>query len=114
MQHLPLLLFLALFACSNEPADAPQAATRTSADVVLEKGKERLLNQLKAPSTAVFIDSLCRVQPLRSPDNSFAVHLTVDAQNSFGAMLRNRYMATFEQTGPDSLNAEDYTVVLDF
>ena len=44
---------------------------------------------LKAPSTAEFDDSNTRIWLF--PDSSVVIKGTVDAQNSFGAMLRNNF-----------------------
>ena len=109
------ILFLLLLSCGTE---APAEPTRTRADVLLQKSKERLSYQLVSPSTAVYIDSLSRVTRLNdstgAPGNKYSVNLVVDAQNSFGGTLRKRPMAIFEQTGPDSLNPDHYTVAIDF
>lgn len=50
--------------------------------------------QLKAPSTAIFPHSYDQgVSVTRLEDNSFAISSFVDAQNSFGAQVRQRWVA---------------------
>ena len=52
--------------------------------------------QLKAPSTAKFAGiNESSVQKVN--DNTYIVHSFVDAQNSFGAMIRTKYTATMER-----------------
>lgn len=57
---------------------------------------------LKAPSTAKFPwmgDS--QVMVARSKDQTYTVYGYVDAQNSFGAMLRKEYTGVVKQVGED-------------
>lgn len=55
---------------------------------------------LKAPATADFASS-SESQVERSGDNRFMVYSYVDAQNSFGAKLRNYYTCELQYVGDD-------------
>ena len=105
---LLILLFLSLVAC--QPVEHPSDPTRKS--VLLADAKLRTLNKLKAPATAVFIDSLDDAARLvaadGTPSDLFRISVSVDAQNSFGAILRQRYYYVYEQTQPDSLAIGSY------
>jgi hypothetical protein len=57
--------------------------------------KRAVLAQLKAPSTAKF--ESCDSTPVNP--QTVLVSVTVDAQNSFGAMLRNRYLVRVTEGG---------------
>lgn len=57
--------------------------------------KEFIKNRLKAPSTAKFQSSTKKVTYLGS--QSYYVHVKVDAQNSFGAMIRKTFSVEVEQ-----------------
>ncbi|AVM46659.1 hypothetical protein C5Q97_18850 [Victivallales bacterium CCUG 44730] len=70
--------------------------------------QERVLKELKAPSTAEFVGVAKVTRPTGSdiekaartlnidPDHLWMVAGEVDAQNSFGAMLRNSYAGLVE------------------
>ncbi|WOL30529.1 hypothetical protein [Pseudomonas fragi] len=69
---------------------------------------------LKAPSTADFGSySESQVTPMPAGESAckFLVIGHVDAQNSFGAMIRNRYIVTVAKTkGLDSWTASEMTI----
>lgn len=105
-----LFFLIALFvtSCSH-----PQPiANRTS--VLTGMAKDKVLSSLKAPSTAVFNDSLHSVTNLVNgeglPSDQWRVYISVDAQNIYGAMLRNKYMLIYEQTGVDSMAVDSYVL----
>lgn len=79
-------------------ADGPQPELdRIAAELACE---DFVADRLKAPSTAEFTEALVST-PLDSLDSSvFIVDGQVDGQNSFGAMIRNRYTCTV-QLSPD-------------
>lgn len=56
---------------------------------------------LKAPSTADFA-SFSEAKILREPNNKFTVVSYVDAENSFGAKLRNHYRCELVYDGIDN------------
>lgn len=61
---------------------------------------------LKAPSTAEFVG---RERFARVGGGEYIVHGEVDAQNAFGATLRNDYRCTFQQN-----NVGQWTVRVDY
>ncbi|MFI8377184.1 hypothetical protein ACIGCH_24315 [Pseudomonas helleri] len=69
---------------------------------------------LKAPSTADFgsySESQVKPMPAGASACKFLVIGHVDAQNSFGAMIRNRYIVTVAKAkGQDSWTASDMTI----
>lgn len=74
------------FSKSNrEPKE--KVANKYQAHLICSKFIEKLL---KAPSTAKF-ESISDSDYNQLSDNQFEVWLYVDAENSFGAMLRNDY-----------------------
>jgi hypothetical protein len=96
MKKLALVMVLALAGCGESK---PAEPTKTMAYVQCTNA---VSSRLKAPSTAKFgnySDSLSK--PIKSVLNSygeenitFLVVGYVDAQNGFGAMLRNSYSCT--------------------
>jgi len=58
------------------------------------KSEEAVKQLLKAPSTAQFPSETTNFWLL--PDSTVVVKGAVDAQNSYGAMIRNRYYAKFK------------------
>lgn len=74
---------------------------------------------LKAPATARF-SSMSETAAIPSNEAKFK-HLPnawdsagyVDAQNSFGAMLRQEYFCTMQRTGPDKWRLLDLSVWVD-
>lgn len=69
---------------------------------------------LKAPSTADFgsySDSQVKPMPAGESACSFLVIGYVDAQNSYGAMIRNNYIVTVSKVkGQDSWTAKDMSI----
>ena len=102
MKKTVLFLFIILFFfnCSTK-----KEKRITREDIVIELSKKEILKRLKAPSTAVFLDSLSFV--IRSDDTtkiypvSYQVHIKYDAQNSYGAMLRGKDILIYEFRGID-------------
>ena len=102
---------IGLMSCQDQTNE--KEITRDS--VLIEKAKEETMSRLKSPSTAKFVDSLSTVMRLKGedgPSNSYRVMLSVDAQNSFGAEARERYMIILEDKGEDSLKVENYEVTM--
>jgi hypothetical protein len=86
---------LVVFALSCEKDNSPslqQQATSLALDVIS--------NSLVAPTTAKFSGVSCK----DLKDNSFLVVGKVDAQNSYGAMIRETWMCAITNTGPAGLD----------
>lgn len=87
---------------TETPADRAAAYERdlkySACDVVQQRVKE----MLKAPSTAKF-DSCISGATISKKEGSetYTVIGSVDAQNSFGAMLRSAYIGTATHSGTD-------------
>lgn len=95
--------------CSNgviPPKSVPEVKKPTELDAhyFTEEAVKRLL---KAPSTAKFGDYKCRI----SGDTIFYCTGYVDAQNSFGAMLRNNYHVILKYTGKDPDDITAWSIV---
>lgn len=104
---LLLISVISIIACSENKKEI----TRDS--ILIEKAKSETLERLKSPSTAKFVDSLHTVMRLKGengPSESYRVMISVDAQNSFGAEVRDRYMVVLKDNGGDSLSVDNYEV----
>jgi len=69
---------------------------------LIEWSKKAVKEKLKSPSTAKFAGLLLERGDYRiytMPDGSYRVVSWVDAQNSFGAMLRNHWAVKFKKNG---------------
>lgn len=90
---VPVLIFLALamFAPSNPRSaeDDQRAAAERTAYITARKA---VLDKLKSPSTADFGE-----HAVKDEGSAFAVAGYVDAQNSFGAQIRSKYMVKIEK-----------------
>jgi len=104
------LLLLPAFAKDKKPVDPPSPLTQEQMQMAYNVGVNYISERLKAPSTAKF-------QPIEgirfNPDGRvlFTRHritfeIWVDAQNSFGAMLRNRFYCGVD---PNPLPEDDHT-----
>jgi predicted lipid-binding transport protein (Tim44 family) len=65
--------------------------------------------RLKAPATADF--SSLSGSASRFADNKYVVHAYVDAQNSFGANIRNTYVCTVQYTGGDDSDIRSWRLI---
>lgn len=103
-----LLFFLSilfLISCNGNINESKAEKTRKT--VLVEKAKKETLARLKTPSTAIFIDSLASVSKMKDTE-AYQVRISVDAENSFGAKLRNRYFIIYDDMGGDSLDPDNY------
>lgn len=100
-----------LLSCGSQAEDEKEESTSRE-EFLVNLAEKETLSRLKAPSTAAFVDSLNyafqMTDSLDQPINEYAVYITVDAENSFGAKLRNRYTVVFNGKGGDSLSKENY------
>ena len=55
-------------------------------------------DKLKAPSTAKFPDAYEAQQQITKPNSGYYWEGSVDAENSFGAMLRNKFKCTYTRS----------------
>jgi hypothetical protein len=60
--------------------------------------KAEVLRRLKAPRTAIFDDVKIESQ---SDSDTFMISVTVDAQNTFGALIRNHFNVTLRSGNGD-------------
>lgn len=92
---LGLAIFILFVSVNSSPSsDEPDD---TMACVVAQRF---VRNQLKSPSTAEF--PACHTMTISRAGNTWTVASYVDAQNSFGAMLRNRFLAEIEYQPSDN------------
>ena len=87
-----VLGFVAVFAALQSGRNTPETPYQASAVDACRMAKKFVEDQLKAPSTAIFQD--CNPKAAQARDGTWSVGVVVDAQNSFGAMLRNRYFVS--------------------
>jgi hypothetical protein len=84
-----LLVFWLLTSCNQPPPSRETLAVRTCYDFVLTK--------LKAPATAKFPPAdEARIEIDQANTSKWNVYSYVDAENSFGAMLRMHYRCRME------------------
>jgi hypothetical protein len=69
--------------------------------------KQLIKYKLKSPSTAEFPSSL-EAKVIGVGDNTFIVSSYVDAQNSYGAMIRTYYEAEIRYNGNDGVQLVHY------
>lgn len=103
-----VVLSIAIMLTSPAPrAVAPQGPTDIDAFVMC---KQFMGDRLKAPSTASFATAADDGVAIRRIDQAqFRVQAYVDAQNSFGAMIRTRYTCLVRHTGGDQWRLESLT-----
>jgi hypothetical protein len=107
--------------CLTNPASTDTSAEALAIDTKIAAyamAKGYILENLKAPSTAKFgfygeyPDPGCGVRD--NGDNTFTCQGYVDSQNSFGAMIRTRWICTVRHTGAgDSDWVQDGQIVTD-
>jgi hypothetical protein len=66
--------------------------------------------QLKAPSTAVFDSCLGRGTIDRKDSSKVTVVGYVDAQNTFGAMLRSTYVVILQRVSGSGINSHFHVI----
>ena len=87
--------FIAAYAFFNNGTSAPDY--KSQADIMCQV---HVTNSLKAPSTAKF-EYLPDASVEDLGNNTFGMNSYVDAQNSFGAMLRTNYYCKIQYIGAD-------------
>ncbi len=94
------LSLIAIFAVSHAIDNTPTVRTSSSASTSVDSydacayAQVFVKRQLKAPSTAKF--PYCSTATIVHDGNTWTVLSYVDAQNSFGAMLRSEFIAVIE------------------
>lgn len=86
----------------SRPSDAKRAQ-----DAAFDRCEEYVTAKLKAPASADFGDASL----LDHGAGRYTVTGSVDAQNSFGAMIRNRYSCELQVDGNGTWTAVDVDVV---
>lgn len=80
------------------PTPTPAPTRKEKEDTAVAMSQLMVMDHLKAPSTAEFpLFSEASIKQLDA--KTWRVSSYVDAQNSFGAMLRTRYTVTMEDMG---------------
>lgn len=112
--------FVALIAISQcqDAADPEGAAKRQKAaemsiliSALENRCEDAVRARLKAPSTAKFVDGP-KVSGNREDSSKYFVVGQVDAQNGFGAMLRNDYVCKLRKTGAGPHDVEVFDVAV--
>lgn len=83
-------------------------AFQTRDSVAVDCAKDLLLRNLKAPATANFISTKI-VRPKLPKTGFYLVHLVVDSQNGFGALIRSSYLCAIEPLGGGKYNYSMHT-----
>lgn len=105
-----VVFIIVVFLMTRSPSESPQERERRRSDDALAQRKmeafraaESLIRQqLKAPSTAEFPSPVWNSEEIRFIDGdggSITVTAWVDAQNTFGAKLRSRWLCVVKNTG---------------
>lgn len=100
---------------TSDTSDTTISYTLTPTDD--EKGfawavaKREVKNILKSPSTAKFPFSYYNETIKKASGNKFQVKSYVEAQNSFGAMVKTNFIVEFEKTGEDSYILLDVSLI---
>lgn len=86
----------------GSPSSAPSNAVsqRSNDFAVCDAARQTVKNSLKAPSTAKFPDDNCKLQTHTRTADGWRVTGPVDAENSFGAMIRSTYVVDLTGAGP--------------
>lgn len=102
---LTLLFMVSLGACAvfigsrqADPAVQARQKERDEQISACSTAREFVRQRLKAPSTATFA-SCVEAGVAKLPNGDYTVMAWVDSQNTFGAMIRTRYLATLRPVG---------------
>ena len=93
---------------TGRSSQAPAANTQPTPHMAAIHCQEHVKSTLKAPATAQFPD-----RPLSAIDaggGTYIVTSTVDAQNSFGALLRNNWLCKIQHTNGHPADASSWTL----
>ena len=73
--------------------------------------QEFVKNQLKAPHTAVFPAADFNLIDVNDVDSTYSVKSYVDAENAFGASIRNRYNVKLKFTGGNMNDGHNWELI---
>lgn len=104
-----LLIATVLLNSGCGPSEPPAKGSDTGAARYM--AQEFIKDTLKSPSSAEFSDSSETRVRYDSADDSYYVSGWVDAQNSFGAKLRSRYVCTVRNTGGETWKSRNCTLL---
>ena len=93
----------------SSPRASPSSSSRDNSTMAYIQCKSHVIRRLKAPSTADF--PFLDYSSSDVGGNRYIVRSYVDAQNGFGAMLRNRYRCEIRYDGGDSASSRSWTLV---
>lgn len=98
------LLIMGFLAFNNETRTVPQDPQTIQRNMQVQDAfrhaKAAVKKQLKTPSTAKFADGYDSESKYKiNDDESVIIQSYVDAQNSFGAMIRTHYRCTVDKYG---------------
>lgn len=109
---IPLVLFIGCALMGRNGMSAPPAGTKLKtafdADDAVAMSKQAVLARLKAPSPASFPDQ--KFDASKYTDGSWRITGAVDAENSFGAKLRNRFSVVLHETGDGKATVDSVTI----
>ena len=71
------LLTLSFYSCSKKEPKI------TREDFLIKEAKKEILNRLKSPTSAIFIDSISSANKFKGSDSLFSVRISLDAKNAF-------------------------------
>lgn len=101
MAGICILLYVGYNNSSNSsPVDYKTIQRNMLVQNAFGHAKNAVKEQLKAPSTAKFADGYDKESKYKiNEDESVVIQSYVDAQNSFGAMIRTHYRCTVDKYG---------------
>ncbi|MDO5553067.1 MAG: SHD1 domain-containing protein [Planctomycetia bacterium] len=92
--------------------DGDAEVSESFKEVLYPVAKDAILDRLKAPATAVFPPKEDTVYEPRDPGEAFILYISVDAQNSYGALIRSRYAVSVHyKDGVASVIDSKYSVL---
>ena len=106
-----VVMIVGLIWLGQQPRDPNEWKRRDNSVAAYVLMKDQVIHRLKAPSTAKFPDQHdSDVMIARSDDHSYTVYGFVDAQNSFGAMIRTHYTGVIQQSGEEEWKLVGLTI----
>lgn len=87
----------------NKPTLPDRTFSKTELNSIYESCKARISEILKAPSTAKY-QPYSQSVPVVKHNGNYFMQVAADAQNSYGAMMRNTYFCTID---PENMIAID-------
>lgn len=104
---LSIILCFGIFVgCEKKIEETPMEKERTKKIEVYKASQKFVKKQLKAPSTATFPNFGDEEVVVAGDERRYSVFAYVDAENSFGAKIRSKYMCNLKDDGNGGYEVE--------